>query len=173
MPQKLLSNLSTKSRVSRGGGGPFLIPGRNPNPQFTGMPQDLATLQLQAKLHRRTGNSRPLAGTIVPAGTLALARSPLALRCSNEQNALHTLIHQRHLTPSCGGRAPTAERTMDPARTSKESLASRPELENSQGQNENPPFLSLCQLPPAADMPVYDAMCEKCHQRLATLGDPG
>ena len=38
--------------------------------------------RLQANLHRRTTNSRPLAGTIVPAGTLALVRSPLALRCS-------------------------------------------------------------------------------------------
>src|SRR4029077_8440239 len=46
----------------------------------------------------------------VPAGTLALVRSLLALRCSREQTALHTLIHQRHLTPSCGGHAPTAER---------------------------------------------------------------
>ena len=26
------------------------------------------------------------------------------------------------------------------------------------GQNENPPFLSLCQLPPAADAPVHEAM---------------
>ena len=52
----------------------------------------------------------------VPAGTLALVRSLLVLRCSREQNALHTLIHQRHLTPSCGGHAPTAERTLHPAR---------------------------------------------------------
>jgi hypothetical protein len=35
-----------------------------------------------------------------------LVRSPLALRC----------IRQRHLTPLCGGRVPTAERTLDPAR---------------------------------------------------------
>ena len=69
----------------------------------------------------------------VPAGTLALVRSPLALRCSKEQNALHTLIHQRHLTPSCGGHAPTAERTMDPARMFTESLTPGPELENSLG----------------------------------------
>src|SRR5262249_13172344 len=44
------------------------------------------------------------------------------------QNALHTLIHQRRLTPSCGGLAPTAERTMDPARIFTESLTPRPEL---------------------------------------------
>src|SRR5262249_34356871 len=54
-------------------------------------------------------SSRRPAGDNVPAGTLALVRSFLALRCSSEQNALHTLIHQRHLTPSCGGHAPTAE----------------------------------------------------------------
>ena len=46
--------------------------------------------------------------TYDPAGTLALVRSPLALRCSREQNALHTLIRKRHLTPSCGGQVPTA-----------------------------------------------------------------
>src|SRR5262249_46786354 len=52
------------------------------------------------------------------------------------QNALHTLIHQR-LTPSCGGLAPTAERTMDPARIFTESLTPRPELENSQGHDQS------------------------------------
>jgi hypothetical protein len=42
------------------------------------------------------------------------------------------LIHQRHLTPSCGGHAPTAERTLDPARMiTHESLTPDPELENS------------------------------------------
>src|SRR5262249_59229704 len=54
------------------------------------------------------------------------------LRCSKEQNALHTLIHQRHLTPSCGGHTPTAERTLYPARMFAESLTPRPELENGQ-----------------------------------------
>src|SRR5262249_15078253 len=33
-----------------------------------------------------------------------------------------TLIHQRRLTPSCGGQAPTAERTVGPARMIAESL---------------------------------------------------
>src|SRR5262249_43211590 len=47
-------------------------------------------------------------------------------------NALHTLIRQRHLTPLCGGHAPTAERTMNPARMFTESLIPRPELENDQ-----------------------------------------
>jgi hypothetical protein len=43
---------------------------------------------------------------------------------------LLTLIRQRHLTPSCGGQAPTAERTVGPARILKESLTPIPELEN-------------------------------------------
>ena len=42
-------------------------------------------------------------------------------------NALHTLIHQRHLTPSCGGHAPTAERTVYPTRRFAESLTPRRE----------------------------------------------
>jgi hypothetical protein len=64
-----------------------------------------------------------------------LVRSPLALRRSREQNALHTLIRQRHPTPSCGGRVPTAERTLDPARMFMESLTTGPELENSLGHS--------------------------------------
>ena len=52
-------------------------------------------------------------------------------------NALHTLIHQRHLTPSCRGHAPTAERTVDPARMFTESLTLDPELENGLGQRAN------------------------------------
>ena len=54
-----------------------------------------------------------------------------------EQNALHTLIHQRHLTPSCAGHAPTAERTLNPARMFMESLTPGPELENSLGPHPN------------------------------------
>ena len=67
-----------------------------------------------------------------------MVRSLLVLRCSiakdsyAEQNALHTLIHQRHLMPSCGGHVPTAERTLHPARMFTESLTARPELENDQ-----------------------------------------
>ena len=57
-------------------------------------------------------------------------------------NALHTLIRRRHLTPLCGGHAPTAERTMNPARMCLESLTAGPELENSQGHSRPiPPVL--------------------------------
>ena len=44
-------------------------------------------------LPRPSSSSRRPAGDNVPAGTLALVRSLLVLRCSKEQNALHTLIH--------------------------------------------------------------------------------
>src|SRR5438034_7588553 len=78
-------------------------------------------------------SSRIPAGDDVPAGTLAVVRSPLALRCSTEQNALHTLIHQRHLTPSCGGHAPTAERTLDPARMITRELDPKPGIREQPG----------------------------------------
>src|SRR5262249_41058432 len=45
---------------------------------------------------------------------------------SIRETALATLIHQRRLTPSCGGQAPTAERTVGPARTIAESLTPKP-----------------------------------------------
>src|SRR3712207_9339628 len=88
--------------------------------------------------HRRPPNKQhesltrfpPTAGSKVPAGTLALARSPQALRGPLGQSALHTLIRQRHLTPSCGRPVLTAERTLDPARMCTESLTPNPELEN-------------------------------------------
>ena len=43
----------------------------------------------------------------VPAGTMAVVRSPDFLRALRE-TALATLIHRRRLTPSCGGRFKTA-----------------------------------------------------------------
>ena len=48
-------------------------------------------------------------------------------------SALHTLIHQRHPTPSCGGHAPTAERTMIPAKMCSESLDRRPGIREQPG----------------------------------------
>src|SRR5439155_17246798 len=42
------------------------------------------------------------------------------------ESALATLIHQRRLTPLCGGQAPTAERTVGPARMIAESLTPKP-----------------------------------------------
>src|ERR1700737_4295647 len=84
---------------------------------------------------RQSNSRRTTAGTNVPAGTLALVRSPLALRCSKKASALHTLIRQRHLTPSCGGHAPTAERTLNSARTFLESLDHRPGIREQPGSS--------------------------------------
>src|SRR5436309_14742532 len=57
---------------------------------------------------------------------MAVVRSPDFLRALIRETALATLIHQRRLTPSCGGQAPTAERTVGPARMIAESLTSKP-----------------------------------------------
>ena len=53
----------------------------------------------------------------VPAGTMAMVSSTDFLRASERATAIATLNRQRHLTPSCGGFTPTAERTVGPART--------------------------------------------------------
>jgi len=52
---------------------------------------------------------------------------------AQKASALHTLIRQRHPTPSCGGHAPTAERTMNPARMCLESLDLRPGIREQPG----------------------------------------
>ena len=52
---------------------------------------------------------------------------------AQKASALHTLIRQRHPTPSCGGHAPTAERTMNPARMCLESLDHRPGIREQPG----------------------------------------
>src|SRR5215813_5241670 len=57
---------------------------------------------------------------------MAVVRSPDFLRALIRETALATLIHQRRLTPSCGGQAPTAERTVGPARMIAESLTPKP-----------------------------------------------
>jgi len=66
------------------------------------------------------------------------------VRASERTTAIATLNRQRHLTPSCGGFTPTAERTVGPARMIVESLTARPgireqpdpELENKIGTFE-------------------------------------
>jgi hypothetical protein len=55
-----------------------------------------------------------------------LVRSLDAWREPEGATALSTLIRQRHLTPSCGGHAPTAERTVGPARIVMESFTPKP-----------------------------------------------
>jgi len=63
---------------------------------------------------------------VVPAGTVAVVRSFDSLRALERATALSTLVRQSRLTPSCGGHAPTAERTVGPARMIVESLTPRP-----------------------------------------------
>src|SRR5262245_7210448 len=72
--------------------------------------------------HNGPQGSRDTAGNDVPAGTVAVVRSPDFLRAPERVTALATLIHQRPLTLSCGGHPPTAERTVGPARMIVESL---------------------------------------------------
>src|SRR3984957_14788424 len=68
-------------------------------------------------LATRLPSSCQTAGKDVPAGTRAMGSSTDFLRASERTTAIATLNRQRHLTPSCGGFTPTAERTVDPART--------------------------------------------------------
>src|SRR6185295_12316299 len=69
------------------------------------------------RLARALQSSCQTAGKDVPAGTMAMVSSTDFLRASEKATAIATLNRQRHLTPSCGGFTPTAERTVDPART--------------------------------------------------------
>src|SRR3954462_9927790 len=61
---------------------------------------------------------------------------PLFCELSIRETALATLIHQRRLTPSCGGQAPTAERTVGPARMIAESLTPKPGIREQIGTCE-------------------------------------
>src|SRR3982074_3973136 len=58
---------------------------------------------------------------------------------AQKASALHTLIRQRHPTPSCGGHAPTAERTMIPARMCLESLDRKPGIREQPGSITDTP----------------------------------
>ena len=97
----------------------------------TSIPSAFAVVRLITKDPRAPQEILGLVIGRAKMNVFAARAAELALRCSKEQNALHTLIHQRHLTPSCGGHAPTAERTLNPARMFLESLTTGPELENS------------------------------------------
>jgi transposase len=88
------------------------------------------------KQHSKTIEFPPTAGgnqgPCRDAGVGAIAPGFAMLK---KASALHTLIRQRHPTPSCGEHAPTAERTLNPARTFWRDLTAGPELENSQGHS--------------------------------------
>src|SRR4030095_4572674 len=75
------------------------------------------------------------AGKDVPAGTMAMVSSSDFLRAPERPTAIATLNRQRHLTPSCGGRTPHAERTVGPARISLENLTPRPGIREQYRRN--------------------------------------
>ena len=114
---------------------------------------------------RRSQGSRDTAGKNVPAGTTAVVRSLDALRALEGATALSTLIRQRHLTPTCGGHAPTAERTVGPARIVVESLTPRPGIREQHRSKCEELKTSICR-------PVYPSITDiaqrgwngrKCH----------
>src|SRR5262249_53455674 len=79
------------------------------------------------RLTRNECRSAPAeAGKDVPARTMAVVRSSDFCELLSKETAIATLIHQRRLTPSCGGRAPTAERTVGLAGMIAESLTLKP-----------------------------------------------
>src|SRR5205807_8925109 len=88
--------------------------------------------RLLINLHSRTAEFPPTSGNQCPCRDAGVGAIAPGIAMLKRANALHTLIHQRHLTPLCGGHAPTAERTLHPARMLTESLTQQPELENSQ-----------------------------------------
>jgi hypothetical protein len=106
--------------------------------------------RLPTKQHSKTIEFPPTAGgnqgPCRDAGVGAIAPGFAMLK---KASALHTLIRQRHPTPSCGGHAPTAERTLNPARTFWRDLTAGPELENSQGTDAR----IESALPSRADIP--------------------
>jgi hypothetical protein len=88
---------------------------------------DWSTKKAAAYAHKEITSSRDTAGNDVSAGTVGggeIARFFCEL--SIRETALATLIHQRRLTPSCRGHAPTAERTVGPARIIAESFIPKP-----------------------------------------------
>ena len=66
--------------------------------------------------HRRITEPRRSSGNRRPCGDAGVGAIAPGFAMLARANALHTLIRRRHLTPSCGGPVPTAERTLDPAR---------------------------------------------------------
>src|ERR1035437_4502164 len=73
-----------------------------------------------------------------PPGRWRWEGRPLSCVLANRETALTSLIRQRHLTPSCGGHPPTAERTVGPARMIVESLTPRPGIRE---RHENAPVI--------------------------------
>ena len=83
---------------------------------------------------RRSQGSRDTAGKVVcrDGGGAEIVRFFASAR---RATALSTLIHQRRRTPSCGGHAPTAERTVGLARMIVECVTPRPGIRERIGRN--------------------------------------
>ena len=67
-----------------------------------------------------------------------------------------TLIRRRHPMPSCGGLAPTAERTVDPARMIAESLTSHPGI-----REQNLPIADIAVRSAGDAAHVADYVCSR------------
>jgi hypothetical protein len=68
-------------------------------------------------------------------GRLALVRpAPGFAMLARAKHALHTLIRRRHLTPSCGGRVPTAENP-GPGKDVRGELDHRPGIRGTSGKS--------------------------------------
>jgi hypothetical protein len=87
--------------------------------------------------------------------------------------AFATLIRQRHPMPSCGGLAPTAERTVDPARMIEESLTSDPGIreQNRHQRDPLPTPANVCSLGTTrrvADLPLPPSLTHFGHHPSGT-----
>src|SRR5436305_3385214 len=87
---------------------------------------------------------------------MAVVRSPDFLRALIRETALATLIHQRRLTPSCGGHAPTAERTVGPARMIAESLTPKPGIREQNRQIKAYAMMAKTRWWAASDVPTME-----------------
>src|SRR5438093_9731715 len=106
---------------------------------------------------------------------MAVVRSPDFLRALIRETALATLIHQRRRTPSCGGQAPTAERTVGPARMIAESLTPKPGIREQYRQImalELEPRVPTCDELMWPTMKAIKALNRKSiHRRIANEGN--
>jgi len=128
--------IASKDYGIRGTNRPSDLPGREVCPDRPAIfgrqaPQPFPCRSLGSGLWDGPQQARKPTGShalifFVAAGTVAVVRSSDFLRASERATAISTLIRQRRLTPSCGGHAPTAKRTVGPARIAVESLTPRP-----------------------------------------------
>src|SRR5262249_41082621 len=93
---------------------------------------------------------------------------PIFCELSIRETPLATLIHQRRLTPSCEGQAPTAERTVGPARMIAESLTPKP------GIREQSALLGLREMsglsPQGGAKRTFDQAAHRHHPHSAERG---